>query len=105
MFKPPQKLIKGMQRWLKRQFGASFNCDYHAMEHGVQKDSYSCGFVAFNTCEHQLWPLTPIWIPRRAVLTRLLHFLKYAKNIKKPPDPKSEVSIFQMPHACVRGFL
>ncbi|KAJ7122138.1 hypothetical protein C8R44DRAFT_622057 [Mycena epipterygia] len=97
MFNPPQKVIKGLQRWFRRQFGEPFDCDYNAMEHGVQKDGYSCGFVMFNTCERDLWPLTPIWIPRRAVLTRLLHFLKYAKNIKETPAPKSEVILAAYP--------
>ncbi|KAJ7091028.1 hypothetical protein C8R44DRAFT_750775 [Mycena epipterygia] len=92
MFKPPERLIKSLKRWLKQNFGKVFRCDYNAMEHGVQKDGFSCGFVAFNTCERDLYPLTPIWIPRRAVLTRLLHFLNYAKNIKKPPAPKSEAT-------------
>ncbi|KAJ6538761.1 hypothetical protein B0H10DRAFT_2245563 [Mycena sp. CBHHK59/15] len=79
-FEPPQKFIKAAKRWLQLQFGTAFHSEYDALEHGVQKDGYSCGIVMFNTCERALYPDTPVWIPRSAVLAWIQHFLKYAKN-------------------------
>ncbi|KAJ7909891.1 hypothetical protein B0H13DRAFT_1616161 [Mycena leptocephala] len=79
-FQPPTTLITALQRWLLQRFGDQFHCDYDGLEHGVQRDGYSCGIVMGNTCERALYPSTPLWIPRRAVHARLQHFLKHAKN-------------------------
>ncbi|KAF8207331.1 hypothetical protein K438DRAFT_1962263 [Mycena galopus ATCC 62051] len=90
-FQPPVILIKGLQRWLQKQFSDNFPCNYDALEHGVQRDSFNCGVVMRNTCERALYPSTPLWIPRAAVRERLQHFLKYAtKQVQEPKSKQSE---------------
>ncbi|KAJ6615027.1 hypothetical protein B0H10DRAFT_2220789 [Mycena sp. CBHHK59/15] len=86
-FEPPKKFIKALKQW-NRGFGDDFHCDYDGLKHAVQKDGFNCGIVMFNTCEGALYPETPIWIPRSAVLSRIQHFLKYAKKQvkEKPPE-------------------
>ncbi|KAJ7245054.1 hypothetical protein C8J57DRAFT_1082457 [Mycena rebaudengoi] len=83
-FKPPAKLIRSLQKWLHRQFGEVFQSEYDGLEHGIQTDGYSCGIVMHNTAERAAYPSTPLWIPRAAVLARVQHFLKYAKNRSTP---------------------
>ena|ERR1700761_2900044 len=85
-FKPPVKLIKALKRWVKEKFGEVFQCDYDGMEHGVQKDGFSCGILTRNTSERELYPDTPLWILRLAVLARVTLFLKYANNRIKEPE-------------------
>ncbi|KAJ7814858.1 hypothetical protein B0H13DRAFT_2463640 [Mycena leptocephala] len=87
-FEPPKKLIKALKQWTKLKFGEEFHCDYNALEHGIQKDGYICGIVMFNT-GGALYPNTPLWIPRSAVLSRIQHFLKYSKNQEKETTPTS----------------
>ncbi|KAJ7242483.1 hypothetical protein C8J57DRAFT_1084298 [Mycena rebaudengoi] len=89
-FKPPAKLIRSLQKWLHRQFGEVFQSEYDGLEHGIQTDGYSCGIVMHNTAERAAYPSTQLWIPRAAVLARVQHFLKYAKNRVKVPETKSE---------------
>ncbi|KAJ7827971.1 hypothetical protein B0H14DRAFT_3719732 [Mycena olivaceomarginata] len=91
---PPATLIKGLQRWLQKQFGDNFPCNYDALEHGVQRDSFNCGVVMRNTCERALYPSTPLWIPRTAVQERLQHFLKYAtKQVNEPESKRSDTAV------------
>ncbi|KAJ6607189.1 hypothetical protein B0H10DRAFT_2228110 [Mycena sp. CBHHK59/15] len=98
-FEPPKTFIKAAKRWLQLQFAEAFHSEYDTLEHGVQKDGYSCGIVMFNTCERVLYPDTPLWIPRSAVLARIQHFLKYAKNqiietsTKAPPTGATRAKI------------
>ncbi|KAJ7034214.1 hypothetical protein C8F04DRAFT_1350091 [Mycena alexandri] len=84
LFAPPHKLIKGLQNWGEKRLENTFQWNYDALEHGVQRDGFSCGIVMGNTVERRLYPTTPIWIPRAAVVARLRYFLKYAKcQVKK----------------------
>ncbi|KAJ6610632.1 hypothetical protein B0H10DRAFT_1953755 [Mycena sp. CBHHK59/15] len=62
---------------------------YDSMEHGIQKDGYSCGIVMDNTIENGIF-CTGVWIPRRAVLERITRFLKYVSHQQTAPG-KSEV--------------
>ncbi|KAJ6613245.1 hypothetical protein B0H10DRAFT_2275035 [Mycena sp. CBHHK59/15] len=68
---------------------ANFDCQYDSMEHGIQKDGYSCGIVMDNTIENGIF-CTGVWIPRRAVLERITRFLKYVSHQQTAPG-KSEV--------------
>ncbi|KAJ7604970.1 hypothetical protein DFH06DRAFT_1348987, partial [Mycena polygramma] len=91
-FRPPEKLIKGLQNlnWGQQQFGIKFQWDYDALEHGIQRDGFSCGIVAINTAERRLYPDTPLWIPRLAVAARVHRFLKYVKHQKVEPPKDSQ---------------
>ncbi|KAJ7670785.1 hypothetical protein DFH06DRAFT_980885 [Mycena polygramma] len=83
LFQPPKNLINGLKNWGRCQFGITFQWDYDALEHGVQRDGYSCGIVAPNTAERRLYPDTPLWIPRMAVFARVQRFLRYVKHQKE----------------------
>ncbi|KAJ6620818.1 hypothetical protein B0H10DRAFT_2432733 [Mycena sp. CBHHK59/15] len=91
-FAPPKKFIKATKRWTQLQFGEEFHSNYDGLEHGIQKDGYNCGIVMFNTCERAVYPNTPLWIPRSAVLARIQHFLKYAKNQIKEISPETSTT-------------
>ncbi|KAJ6600652.1 hypothetical protein B0H10DRAFT_2230919 [Mycena sp. CBHHK59/15] len=86
-FPPPRRLIRSMQRWLRKQFGAEFTAQYDAMEHGKQKDGFSCGIVSDNTLEIAIFK-APVWIPRRAVIARINKFLKFSEHQKEDPPEK-----------------
>ncbi|KAK6980928.1 hypothetical protein R3P38DRAFT_3376544 [Favolaschia claudopus] len=83
LFEPPKKLVKSLNKWALSRIGVELHAEYNGLQHGVQQDSFSCGVVMANTCEHAIYPDEPLWIPRDAVRSRLTHFLKYAKNQHK----------------------
>ncbi|KAJ7258598.1 hypothetical protein C8J57DRAFT_1644546, partial [Mycena rebaudengoi] len=77
MFRPPEKLIRGLKRWLQAQFGADFDCQYDSMKHGIQRDGVSCGIVLDNTVEVAIFRVS-VWKQNRAVLARIKKFLCFA---------------------------
>ncbi|KAJ7170331.1 hypothetical protein C8R43DRAFT_944846 [Mycena crocata] len=88
-FAPPKKLIRGLEKWLLERFGRKPSVGYDGLEHGVQKDGFSCAIVQNNTARKAVYPETAIWIPRSSVETRIRHFLRYTKNqIQEPERPE-----------------
>ncbi|KAJ7708426.1 hypothetical protein B0H16DRAFT_1481388 [Mycena metata] len=81
-FKAPAKLIKNLGDWGWQRFGDKFQWDYDALEHGVQRDGFSCGIVTRNTVERKVYPATPLWIPRGAVLQTGLNRIGSAALLK-----------------------
>ncbi|KAH7906400.1 hypothetical protein BJ138DRAFT_1016289 [Hygrophoropsis aurantiaca] len=43
---------QSVQTWLKKQFGSSFQDEGDTLEHGVQKDQFSCGICVVNAIAH-----------------------------------------------------
>lgn len=62
--------LDGMRRFAEK-VGCPVSPRWRPMQHPKQDDTYSCGVIAWNICEKELWPETRLWEPSTKHLERI----------------------------------
>jgi len=72
------KILRGLEHWLKTSFHGSFENLGQTLPIRTQKDVISCGVCALNALEHALLGV-PLFTHDRRNLLRVQYFVKIAK--------------------------
>ncbi|KAM6495644.1 hypothetical protein JOM56_008350 [Amanita muscaria] len=76
----PTKFMRNLLKWLNT-IGVNCTIQGDCLNHGAQRDWFSCGIIFANTISHAVFGDT-LWTPQRAVSGRIQWFLTLAQDMR-----------------------
>ncbi|KAF9039557.1 hypothetical protein BDP27DRAFT_1431579 [Rhodocollybia butyracea] len=89
-FSAPKAVADCIQRWIKLQFGESFQWVGKLVVHGIQQDAISCIPGTANTIAHGIWG-DKLWSMGKRMLDCVQWFVSLTPSISPDNDMESNV--------------